>query len=243
MKKNLFLLFLFFNGLMAFAQNSDRDQAIQNDFQNYVNTESARNYTGSFLPVFTSKENTLGNRYLFVRWVKGKVFNLDSQLISDDSFVFNYDKITKKLLATQDNKTVVEVNDEDMKSFTLTYGDVSVTFERIPLISNEGFYVLLAESGKKYSLYKRIKTRFQRTNFTTNGIFQSGNNYDEFIDEPDYYIVMPGQKEAKKLELTRKSVKAMFKPEISKVRSYFTDHSGEAFDEVYLTGLVNFLNK
>ena len=243
MKIHFLVFFLFFFYGKAFAQAGDRDQSIQNDFQNYVNSESAKNYTGSFLPVFSTKENTVGSRYLFSRWVKGKVINMDNELISDDSYVFNYDKINKKLLATQDNKTVVEVNDEEVQSFTLTYDDMMVIFQRMPLINDKDFFVPLVENENKYSLYKMIKTRFQKANYTTNGIFQSGKNYDEFIDEPEYYLVYPENKEVKKLELTRKSVRETLKPEITKIRSYFSDHSGEAFDETYLTGLVNFLNK
>lgn len=238
----LILLSLFYS-VETVAQNGDRDQAIQNDFQNYVNTESSKNYTGSFLPVFSSKENTVGNRYLFGRWVKGKVVNKDNVLISDDSYVFNYDKINRKLLATQDNRTVVEVNDEDVQSFMLTYDDITVIFQRVPLINSKDFFVPLVENEKRYSLFKIIKTRFQKANFTTNGIFQSGKNYDEFIDEPEYYVVLPENKQVKKLELSRKSVKETFKPQITKVRSYFTDHSGEILDEKYLTELVNFLNQ
>lgn len=244
MKRHLSVFFIFFfYGARIFAQGGDRDQSIQNDFQNYVNAASSGNYSGSYLPVFNNKENTVGSRYLFVRWVKGKVYNKSNQLVSDDSYVFNYDKITKKLLATQDNKIVVEVEDKNLKSFTLSYGDDTITFQRMPLISNKDFFVALAESEKKYSLYKVIKTRFQKANFTTNGIIQSGNNYDQFIDEPEYYLVFPGGRELQTLELTRKSVKQTLKPEIKKIRSYYTEHSGETFDEGYLTGLVNFLNK
>lgn len=236
------LILFFLLATKAFSQNGDRDQSIQNDFQNYVNTESSRNYTGSFLPVFSNKENIVGSRYLFGRWVKGKVMNRSNALISDDSYVFNYDKISMKLLATQDNKTVVEVNDEGIESFSLTYDGITTVFLRVPLINAKDFFVSLVESEKGYSLYKKIVTRFQKANFTTNGLIQSGKNYDEYVDEPEYYVISPGSKDVKRLLFTRKSVKEVFKPKISAVRSYFSEHSGENFDESYLAGLINFLN-
>ncbi len=244
MKRYLFIFFLFLIFFInGFGQNSDRAQSIQNDFQNYVNAESAKNYTGSFLPVFTNKENTVGHRYLFNRWVKGKIVNTNNEVISDDSYVFNYDKISSVLLATQDNKIVLEVNDSDVQSFTLTYDGVNTVFERVPLISSQNFFLPLVESEKGYTLYKLIKTRFEKANFSTNGIFSSGKNYDEYIDEPEYYVIYPSSKEFKKLELKRKSVKETLSSEIAKIRTYFSEHNGESFDENYLAGLVNFLNQ
>ena len=243
MKKYQVVLFvLLFYGIRASAQASDRDQSIQNDFQNYVNAESSRNYSGSFLPVFTNKENTVGSRYLFGRWVHGKVVNANSEQVNDDTYVFNYDKINRKLLATQDNKTVLEINDEDLQSFTLAYDENTVVFERVPLINKTDFFVTSVESEKGYSLYKKLQTRFQKANFTTNGIFQSGKNYDEYVDESEYYVVFPGNKEVKKVELTRKSLRDVFKSNMTRVRRYYTEHSGETFDENFLGGLVNFLN-
>ena len=156
--------------------------------------------------------------------------------------MFNYDKINRKLLATQDNKTVLEINDEDLQSFTLVYDEITVFFERVPLINKTDFFVPLVENEKGYSLYKKLQTRFQKANFTTNGLIQSGKNYDEYVDESEYYIVLPGNKEVRKVGLTRKSLKEIFKQDMTRLRRYYTEHSGEAFDENYVAGLVNFLN-
>ena len=243
MKKHaVVVVLLLLYGMGAFAQAGDRDQSIQNDLQNYVNAESSRNYSGSFLPVFNNKENTVGSRYLFGRWVHGKVINTSNEQINDDTYVFNYDKINRKLLATQDNKTVLEINDEDLQSFTLVYDEITVVFERVPLINKTDFFVPLVESEKGYSLYKKLQTRFQKANFTTNGLIQSGKNYDEYVDESEYYIVLPGNHEVRKVGLTRKSLKEIFKQDMTRLRRYYTEHSGEAFDENYVAGLVNFLN-
>ena len=244
MKTYLLIFLLCFTFLSnGFSQNSNQSQSIQNDFQNYTSSESTKNYTGSFLPVFSNKENTVGNRYLFDRWVGGKVFNADDIVVSNGSFVFNYDKIAKKLLATQDRQKIIEVNINAIKFFTLTNEEEVMVFEKIPVISEQDFFIPLVKNENKYSLYKSIKTKFERANYTTNGIFESGKNYDSFIDVFEYYIGFPGGKEFKKIELKKKSVREILAKDDKKVKQYFSKEEEGVINEHFLNGLITFLNQ
>lgn len=237
------LLFLFFLSAKAFSQNNENDQSNQNDFQNYANTESSRNYTGSFMPVFSLKENTVGRRYLFDKWVDGRVTSKDNILINTDSVKFNYDKIAGKLLAIQAKKNIIEVDDDLIKSFTLINGNDSVTFEKVPTTGENVFMVQLVADENHYSLYKSLKTHFEKANFQTNGLFESGKKYDEFVDQSDYYIVMPGQKEFKKVALKVKSIKQALPAEKQKVKNYFSKINEDPVPEIRLVGLVFYLNE
>lgn len=69
--------------------------SIQTAFQNFLNAESGRLYTGSSLPVFLIKENTKGNRYLFDQWVNGSVTNTQGEVYKGSNALFNYDKLGK----------------------------------------------------------------------------------------------------------------------------------------------------
>lgn len=238
-----FFLFFFF-GINAFGQNSDdKAQSIQNDFQNYTRTESSKNYSGSFLPVFYNRENTVGNRYLFNKWVTGRVVDTGNVIVSNNKFVFNYDKIAANLLATQDRKTIIEVNLDAIRSFTLIDGEEMVTFERNSLINKKDFVVALVESKTGYSLFKSLKTTFHKADYTNNGIFTSGKNYDEFVDEVGYYIIFPQDKEFKKIDLKGKSIKGALANEDNKVKKYFSQNEGNGINEIFLKGLINFLNQ
>jgi hypothetical protein len=244
MKKIRFIVILFnIYSLQSFAQNSIGTQSIQNDFQNYVNTESARNYTGSFLPVFTTRENTVGSRYLYDKWVSGSVTNMDNVIVTTDSFLFNYDKIAGKLLATKDGKHVIEVNDAFIKSFTLVNGNDSVMFEQKLVSSDREFLIGLVSNKNGYSLYKLIQSKFERANYTTNGIIESGKKYDEYIDVPVYYIAGPGGKEFKKIALKRKALKEALPAEAEKVKKYFSKNEDDAVNENFLIGLTKYLNQ
>jgi hypothetical protein len=219
-------------------------QTVQNDFQNYARTESSRNYTGSYLSVFLNKENTVGSRYLFDRWVKGKIVSLQDVVISNDSFLFNYDKVSRILIATPDKQNIIEINLNVVKSFTLTDSDEEMVFEKMPMINDRDFFIGLVKNKDKYSLYKMVKTKFEKANYTTNGIFESGKKYDEFIDEFEYYIVFPGEKEFKKIGLKRKSIKEVLVKEEKKVKEYFSNGNEAAtIDESFLKGLITFLNQ
>ena len=245
MKKYLFVFLLFLIRMSdGFGQTAiQSQQTVQNDFQNYSRTEGARNYTGSYLSVFTNKESTVGNRYLFDKWVKGSVVNLQDIIISNDDFLFNYDKMGKTLLATQDKQKIIEIDPDAIKSFTLTDSTEVIVFEKVPVISDRDFFIALVKSENRYSLYKSVKTKFEKANFSTNGIFESGKKYDEFIDEPEYYIVLPGQKESRKIGLKRKSIKAALGNEEKKVKEYFSNMSeAGTLDESVLIGLITFLN-
>ena len=243
MKKYWSFCFLFFfYGLKAFTQNSVNDQSIQNDFQNYSRTEGSKNYSGSYLPVFSNKENTVGSRYLFDKWVDGRVMNTDNIIISTDSFLFVYDKIAGKLLATQDKKKVIEVDDAAVKSFTLINGNDTLVFEKLPAVSDHGFFIELVKNKDHYSLYKSLTTKFVKADYFTNGIFESGKKYDEFVDAYEYYIVLPGGNDFKKVTFKRKSVKDALTKEDKKVREFFSKSEDGIIDESFLKGLIVFLN-
>ncbi len=76
-------------------------------------------YTGAAIPVFSHKEDTRGTRFLFEKWVTGTVVDSSGNVFNPKNFIYNYDKVTRNLLLTQDMNQVVEVEKEVVHSFTL----------------------------------------------------------------------------------------------------------------------------
>ena len=221
-----------------------KPQSISNAFQDFSKAETGNLYHGSSLPVFTIKENTVGTRYLFDSWVKGKIIDTANREINTYNYVFNYDKMTGKLIATQDKKNVIDVDDIAIDSYCLTNPSGQETmFEKINLINKDKFLVsLVNETNKKYALYKSINTKFIKANFVTNGLIESGNKYDEYADSYDYYIVYSSGI-YKKIELKERSVKQVLVEDKDKVKVFFTQHSGDKLNDSLLSQLILFLNQ
>ncbi len=119
MKQTVYLFF-FFTCICCrvVAQPDGNDIILQNTLQNYVNAENTSLYKGSSLPVFSHKEDTKGNRYLFDSWVKGTIVTANNYVIDKKEYFFNFDKITNDIFMTLDQKVVVEINKVEFKSFT-----------------------------------------------------------------------------------------------------------------------------
>ena len=200
-------------------------------------------YYGAALPVFTHKDETKGSKYLYNQWVKGTATNAGNKIITNDAYLYNYDKMGRKLLVTTDKATVIEINKNDLKSFSLIDPNkIENVFEKVALIDADNFFIQLLKDSSGYSLYKSIKTKFVRSNYHSTGLTESGNNYDEYVDEYEYYIVFPKFKDYIKVELKKKSIKDALIKEEAKVKTYFSKNAYEGINEQFLVGLIASLN-
>jgi len=222
-----------------------KQQSVSNDFNNYVNTESSRNYTGSYLTVFKSSEGTVGSRLLFGSWVNGKLIDKNDQEINTKGYVFNYDKIERKLLATLDKKTLIEVEDSAIKSYSLSNpSDGETLFKKVTGVDKNKFLIVLVDAqDKKYSLFKSLKTEFVKANFTSNGLIQSGNKYDEYVDKSEYYLSNSSSKNLIKVELKEKQIKKAIPDDQDKVNAFFASQQDtNKIDELLLIKLISYIN-
>jgi hypothetical protein len=200
---------------------------------------------GSFVNFHSGKENTKGSRYFFKDWVKGTVTNRQNQQVAKDNLMFNYDKITHDLYLT-DKTTVVQVDKTQIQSFDLSDGGTSHRFKRMDNILPDVFFEELAgsadSSGSGYTLLKLTRTTFKKADFHSDGLVESGNNYDEYVDVIEYYILTPGGKEYKKIELKKKQVKDALSAVKPKVDSFFASHKEADMDETFLRELITAVN-
>jgi len=245
MKKLLFGLtcFVLSYQFINAQTNVVESEMLRNDLNNFGHAENSRFITGGSIPSFTPKEETVGNPYLFDKWVHGVVVTKSDSKYSNRATLFNYNKMTGSLIMTQDKKTGIELYLDKIKSFTLTDDNKDYPFEHVTIVNNNDFFLSLVKNDSKYSLYKLIKTKFIRSNYSNNGITESGNKYDEYKDIDTYYVLLPGGKEFRKIELKAKPIKAALKEDASKVDAYFSKNLPGEINEDFLTGLITSLNQ
>lgn len=213
---------------------------IETSFQSYLQSNQGNINSGGLLPSFLIKENTRGNRYLFERWVSGTVLGTDGVTYKPGNAVFNYDKIAQKLFMLVDGKTVMELSSGSIAGFRLTSNDTSFSFERLKNSTDLNFYQPIYKTGKGYSLYKLLQTKYKQANYQTNGIIQSGNKYDEYVDETQYFILSPKQ-ELIKIDFKKKSLERALTNDGSKLETFFSTHKKDKVDEEFVKNLLQFL--
>jgi hypothetical protein len=189
---------------------------------------------------FNSPENTKGRRYFFDEWVKGYVIANSGKQLGGDEYFFNFDKVNNNLMVTKDKKEIIEVNKDSLKEIHFTEKGLSYEFVKEPKITAYKFVEVLQKSDK-LSLYKTINTRLVKANFTTDGLTESGNPYDEYVDAPTYILCYNG--EFRPVILRFRSIKSALKEESKKVNQYYEDHLYDEVDENYLKNLVIYINQ
>lgn len=199
--------------------------------------------SGSMAYNLTSKENTKGSRYLFDDWAKGYVTDDKGNAINSENYTFNYDKIGGTLLLSQDKQTAIAVDKEHVKNFVVyNKADKVMAFEYAPAIDATHYCEVLA-TGAKYKIYKLTKTKFIKADYKNDGISSSGNKYDEYVDEPVYYVIDVKTPAPQKISLKTKAIKQAFAADADKVKTFFADHKDDDIDESFLSALGDFLNQ
>jgi len=213
-------------------------QSFEKDFDQY----SMRPILGNGnMFAYGSQYNTKGTRFLFEDWVKGIVVKNSGEVIDADVYYFNFDKITDNLIVTVNKREIIEVYKDSIQSFKFKERGKVYSFEKLPSVQRYRFVQVLVKDEHNYSLYKSINTRLIAANFTTNGLTESGNPYDEFVDINKYYIVYKDQ--VRPIELKFISLKKALKENSSRVKDFYASHIMDEVDENYAINMVEYLNE
>ncbi len=235
--------------LMATAQSSPNSQTINNALEDLTsiiagNDNGQSRATGSFVS-FHQKEDTKGSRLFLKDWTVGFVIAPNDSVVRNVKAVFNYDKINHTLYFTPDKKVVLEVDRSLIKGFDLAAPDGEHLFVKMSAISADGFVELLGGSldDRHYAFCKLTKTILKKADYHTDGMVETGNNYDEYVDNVQYYIVSPGGKEYQPVELKKKSVRSALPAAKTKVEEFLSQHKNDDVNETFLKELIDYLNK
>jgi hypothetical protein len=196
---------------------------------------------GTMLPIVSHQEETRGTRYLLRRFVPGVLVDKDQHVIVDSSRLLNYDKIDGQLLIAQGGGKYLEVDKDKILAFAMKTEDSSFVFLNVQALSKVNYFLLIA-TGPKYSVYKSVKTKFVKANFTSNGLIETGHDYDEYVDNQMYFWVS-NTGNAGVLEFKKKSIMEIFEADRTKMDAFFRAHKGEDIDEKFVRGLVDYLNQ
>ena len=245
MRKTLVLLTIVGSTLLSqtvFAQAANDQKNVTT--ANSINEATKLGLSGGVTSIasFSSKEDTKGTRYLSSDWVKGEVTDTAGKVYDNPQYYFNYDKISHDLYLTTDKKEVVQLDHNQIKEFTLSsFKEGKLQFKLIPAIATDTYVESLVESQEKYTLYKLTRTKFEKSNYRSSGLVETGKNYDEYVDTDNYYVGLPGGKEFKKIDLSKKSLKKVFAGN-EKAETFMKDHSSEKVDEHFAQALIQSLN-
>ncbi len=241
MKRSVIVFLFVIIGNASFSQASTRlanTNGSFGDFGQYgmKTLTSGSNSVGSF----NSTENTKGRRYFFDEWVRGTVISASGKKINSEDLYFNFDKVNNSLIVSKDKKEVIEVVGDSIREIRFASKDQVYDFVKEEKISPQHFVQQL-QKNDLLSLYKTINTKFVKSNYTTNGLSESGNPYDEYVDAPAYFISYKG--EFRPVTLKFKSIKTALKEEPKKVNDYYDQHQNDEVDEDFLVNLVIYINK
>lgn len=109
-----------------------------------------------------------------------------------DSFFILPGRIAWLTIRT-DLNTIIELDKQEIKAFAIKDGDSLMIFDKVAAIDSSRYFIVLvpAVSGK-YALYRDLRTRFVKSDYHSDGMTESGNPYDEYVDNSIYYVVLPG---------------------------------------------------
>jgi hypothetical protein len=210
----------------------------------FKDKESSVDMTESSLTRIGSHQDTLhGSRFIFANWVHAYGITPKNLVKQNDGYLFNYDKMEGNLVFTSDGgNSVHDVLKDEIKGFILFDDNAQpYVFEDVQAI-NPKRYVEVLSSGNKYKIYKDLGTKFIKSNYTTNGISSSGNNYDEYADESIYYVVKLPDGQPQKISLRKKALKTVFAADADKVNKFLADNDTD-IDDAYLKKLGDFMNQ
>jgi hypothetical protein len=180
-------------------------------------------------------------------WVKARLLTANNSIISNDSFLFNFDKIDQRLLVTADFKKVSEIDWREFKAILFYLRDTAYIFKHIYFISNKDLFQVIINDKSKYSLYKTIHTKlikgyYGATTYST----PNSKSGDQYMDVPEYCILFPNKEYRIIHLLKRASIERVFKlnPD-GDIVANFLNMAGnkESYEEDDLIQLILYLNK
>jgi hypothetical protein len=239
-KQSMLLFFLFFFSMRINAQSDANTQVLQDVFHDFSSGGGGKTFTGA---EFHTKEATVGSPYLFNTWVKGSVITGKGTLVNDSSYLYNFNKMTSSLLVLQNRKSYIELYMDNIKSFVLADpSGKENTYERIPGIQQGIFCKVLAD-GAICGAYKLVTTKFEKSNYHTDGLVETGNPYDEYVDENQYFLVFSNSAYRKIPELKIKALSKLLEGQSPKGQAWLSAHKNDTVNEDFLTALVRYINE
>jgi hypothetical protein len=212
--------------------------------QQLVGASSEETHRSATLPIFFQKEHAKGSPYIADGWLRGNAELIDGRRLPEPGKVcfFNFDKMNARLYITDGISRIWSYSCDSVTSFTLADSPSVLSFGKEPLISRLRFLQILVRSEKGYNVYREWITKLNRSNFQDAGYYTTGERYDEYIDLFNYYIVYPGRRRYRRLELNLHAIRKALPSESARLHAFFSQTRGSV-DVNTFTLLMQFLNE
>jgi hypothetical protein len=180
-------------------------------------------------------------------WVRARLLTANNSIISNDSFLFNFDKIEQRLLFTSDYNKVYVIDWREFKAIQFYIHDSAYIFKHIYTLSNKDLFQVLINGSDKYSLYKTIHTKIIKGLYGTGlTLMPYDKAIDHFVDATEYYILFPNREYRIIRLLKRVAIERIFKlnPDSDLVNDFLSKTATkELYGENDLIQLILYLNK
>jgi hypothetical protein len=198
---------------------------------------------------FTSGSFNGRNLYFGGDWVKARILTSNNTVVDSDTFLFNFDKLDRKLLITSDYKTMFEIDRREFKAVQFFWNDTGYIFKHIYFINDKDLFEVLVNDESRYSLYKVLRTKIIKGSMGT--MSTTGTNVpgsfliDKYVDFVEYYISFPNRDYRSFFSIKKGALKRLFglNPDSDKVNEFFSMIGNRKYDESDLIQLVTYLNK
>jgi hypothetical protein len=173
-----------------------------------------KRYVG-VMPTFFEKGSTKGSPYLSSTWMRGIIETFDHRRIPkpSENLYFNYDKVKRRLISTNVNNEIIEYPMESILSFALADNEKAYLFEKVFYISRDFFLEPVLKSENGFSLYKRLITKLSAADYKNDGYYSTGQKFDEYTDDYEYYLLSPDKNSFRKFFLKEPAIRKVFKDE------------------------------
>ncbi|MBS1604899.1 MAG: hypothetical protein JST42_19700 [Bacteroidetes bacterium] len=81
-----------------------------------------------------------------------------------------------------------------------------------------------------------------KSDYHSDGMTETGVPYDEYVDNSTYYLVLPGGRRARRLEMRKKYIREIIPEEKFRVGEFFSKHRYDVINEALLKELILFVN-
>jgi len=186
-------------------------------------------------------DNTKGSLFLISHFSYGIIVDENNKIIKDSSIMLDYDKMNDRLLIAQDSLEYFELGNKKVLAFAIKTGDSAYVFLHLPLLSDTGYFLLLAQ-GSKYSAYKSFRTIYEASNYKSDGMVTSGHQDNEYIDDQSYYWVDQIHNKAGGFTLKKKSIGKAFSFEMAKTEEFLSKFRNNDINDEFIKQLIGYLN-
>ncbi len=211
------LVIMLFITYLSFSQETPAKTYSENDIQMFVSGRPS---------VITNMdalyEGVHGTPYFSEKWLIGDIYLTDNSQIKQVSLRYNIYKDELEYMNKTSGKSFI-IQRNKIKGFLLQAEDSIRTFESIKFKAGkpeENFTEVLY--GGNINLLLQYKKIFTPANYK--GAYSTGNKYDEYKDDQEYYLIN-SKGEVSKIKLSKKSITSALEEKEAEIQQYISSHS------------------